>query len=206
MSAPAAAGLLGLYVPGDTWLHRTGPGPKAAGLAAFGAAVVVARGPAAALALLAVPVLLALSARLPLGTTARGLLPVVVVATVLGAYQLWQRGPALAVEVAADLVAAVLAGVVVTATTPADRMLDAVVRGTRPLRRLGVSPEAVGLAVALLLRSVPALSRTAAEVRDAARARGLEREPRALLVPAAVRAVGRARLVGEALAARGLGD
>ena len=57
-----------------------------------------------------------------------------------------------------------------------------------------------------MLRAVPALMRTATEVRDAARARGLERDPRALLVPAAVRAVGRARATGEALAARGIGD
>jgi len=45
-----------------------------------------------------------------------------------------------------------------------------------------------------------------AESRDAARARGLDRDPRAVVVPAAVRAVGHARRTGEALAARGLGD
>lgn len=206
MSAPAAAGLLGLYVPGDTWLHRTGPGPKAAGLALLGAWVVVGRGPVAALATLGAVVVLAATARIGWRTTARGLLPVLVAAALLAAYQVWQRGAAVAVEVSADLVSAVLAATVVTATTPADRMLDAVVRAARPLRRVGLSPETVGLAVALLLRSVPALARTATEVRDAARARGLERSPRALLVPAAVRAVGRARLVGDALAARGLGD
>jgi biotin transport system permease protein len=85
-------------------------------------------------------------------------------------------------------------------------MLDAVARAARPLRRVGVAPETVALAVGLMLRAVPALAATASDVRDAARARGLERSPRALLVPAAVRAVGRARLTGDALAARGLGD
>ncbi|MBX9245383.1 energy-coupling factor transporter transmembrane protein EcfT, partial [Actinotalea ferrariae] len=34
----------------------------------------------------------------------------------------------------------------------------------------------------------------------------LERDPRAVLVPAAVRAVGRARRTGDALAARGIAD
>ena len=57
-----------------------------------------------------------------------------------------------------------------------------------------------------MLRSVPALLTTATEVRDAARARGLDRSPRALLVPTAVRTVARARATGEALAARGIGD
>ena len=79
-------------------------------------------------------------------------------------------------------------------------------RALGPLRRVGGAPETVALAVGLMLRAVPALMRTATEVRDAARARGLERDPRALLVPAAVRAVGRARATGKALAARGIGD
>lgn len=206
MRGPSAAGLLGLHVPGDTWVHRTAPGPKAAVLAAFGVAVVVVRGPWWSVALLGGAALAAAGARLPWGATLRGLAPVVVVASALAAYQTWQRGAGVGVEVAADLVSAVLAATVVTATTPADAMLDLVVRASRPLRRLGASPETIGLAVALMLRAVPALERTTAEVRDAARARGLERSLRARLVPAAVRAVGRARLTGEALAARGLGD
>lgn len=206
MSAPSATGLLGLHVPGDTWLHRLGAGPKVGALTALGVAVTVLRGPGWALALLGVAVILAASGRLPWRATARGMTPVLVAAAGLAAYQTWQRGGAVGVEVAADLLSAVLAATVVTATTPADRMLDLVVRAGGPLRRLGAAPETIGLAVALMLRSVPALERTAAEVRDAARARGLGRSPRALLVPTAVRAVGRARLTGEALAARGLGD
>jgi biotin transport system permease protein len=47
---------------------------------------------------------------------------------------------------------------------------------------------------------------TTLESRDAARARGLDRDPRALVIPAAVRMVGHARATGDALAARGLGD
>lgn len=206
MSAPSAAGLLGLHVPGDTWLHRTGPGPKTLGVAALGLAVMLLRGPWWALGLLAGVLVLAALAHLPWRATLAGMTPVLLAAAGLGAYQTWQRGAAVGAEVAADLLSAVLAATVVTATTPADRMLDLVVRASAPLRRLGAAPETVGLAVALMLRAVPALERTAAEVRDAARARGLSRSPRALLVPSAVRAVGRARLTGEALAARGLGD
>lgn len=204
--AASSSGLLGLYHPGSTWLHRLDPGPKAAALAVLGIVVVVARGPWWALGLLALCLLLAASARLPVRLTARGLLPVLVMAALIGGYQWWQRDVGIAVEVAADLVTVVLAATVVTATTPTDRMLDAVAAVVRPLRRFGASPDTVALAVGLMLRAVPALLRTGTEVRDAARARGLEHSPRALLVPAAVRAVGRARATGEALAARGLGD
>ncbi|WP_024288637.1 energy-coupling factor transporter transmembrane protein EcfT [Cellulomonas sp. KRMCY2] len=203
---PAWAGPLGLYRAGDTWLHRLGPGPKTAGLAALGIAVAVLTGLPATLGLLGIAAGVAASARLPVRSTARALLPVLVTALVVGAYQVWQRGPVVGIEVAADLVTLVLAATTLTATTRADRMLDALTRALRPLRHLGVAPQTVALAVGLMLRAVPALVHTAGEVRDAARARGLERNVRALLVPTAIRAVGRARSTGEALTARGLGD
>lgn len=199
-------GPLGLYRSGSTPLHRAPVGAKLAALALLGVAVVVLRGPVAALALLAVAVAAAGVARQPARATLTGLLPVLVGAVSLAAFQWWQQGLAAAIEVSADLVTLVVAAGVVTATTPADRMLDALERAARPLRHVGLRPEILALSVALMLRTVPALVQTAAEVRDAARARGLERSPRALLVPAAVRTVARARATGEALAARGLGD
>ncbi|WP_225754227.1 energy-coupling factor transporter transmembrane protein EcfT [Actinotalea sp. Marseille-Q4924] len=203
---PPWAGPLGLYHAGDTVLHRASPAAKAAGLAVLGLAVVALAGPVSAVALLLLALAAAALGRLPVAPTARALLPVLVTAAVVAAYQLWQRGPATAVEVGLDLVSLVLAATVVTATTRADRMLDALTRALRPLRRLGVRPDLVALALGLMIRTVPELARSAAEVRDAARARGLDREPRALLVPAALRAVGRARVTGDALAARGLAD
>lgn len=197
---------VGLYRPGTTLLHRTPVGAKLALLCALGVAVVVLRGPWPALAALGLAVAAGVVARLPWRATASGLVPVALTAALLGAYQAWQRGPALGVEVAADLLAVVLAATVVTATTAVDVLLDLLVRAVRPLRRVGVDPEAVALAVALMLRTIPALGRLFTEVRDAARARGLDRSPRAHLVPFAVRTVGRARATGDALAARGMGD
>jgi biotin transport system permease protein len=203
---PPWAGPLGLYHAGDTVLHRAHPGAKAAALAVLGIAVVVLTGPRSAVALLLVALTAAAIGRLPVAPTTRALLPVLVTAGIIAAYQLWQRGPATAIEVGLDLVSLVLAATVVTATTRADRMLDALTRGLRPLGRLGVRPELVALALGLMIRTVPELARSAAQVRDAARARGLDREPRAVLVPAALRAVGRARATGDALAARGIAD
>ena len=197
---------LGLYRHGTSPMHRLPPGAKLAGLAALGLAVLVARGPVASVALLAVAVAATAVGRVPVRSVVRSLLPVLVATLLLGAYQWWQRGPVVAVEVAADVLTLVVAASAVTATTPADRMLDVLDRVLRPLRHVGVRPDVVSLAVALMLRSVPALMTTAREARDAARARGLERSPRALLVPAAVRTVARARATGEALAARGIGD
>ena len=197
---------LGLYRPGTSPLHRAPVGGKLGALMALSIAVVLLRGPAGALALLGLAAAASLVARIPVRSSMLGLLPILVTAAGLGAYQWWARGPAIAVEVGADLVTLVVAAGVVTATTPADRMLDGLERAARPLRHVGVRPDIVALSVALMLRTVPALIETAGEVRDAARARGLERDPRARLVPVAVRTVARARVCGEALAARGMGE
>lgn len=179
---------------------------KLLGLALLGLAVVVLRGPLTALLLLALVAALAVAARLPWRSTLRGLLPVLITAALAAGYQLFTRGPAPAVEVAADLLTLVLAATLLTATTPADRLLDVLSRAVRPLRHLGVRPDVVALAVTLLLRTVPEIARVVGEVRDAARARGLERDSRLWLTPAVLRVVGRARDQGEALAARGILD
>jgi len=171
-------------------------------LAALGVVVVLLRSPVIAVALFAVVLTLSVLARVSL----RGLLPIAITAALAAAYQWFTRGPGPAIEVAADLLTLVLAATLVTATTPADRLLDVLVRVVRPLRRVGVDPDAVALAVTLLLRTVPEIARVVAEVRDAARARGLERDPRLWLTPAVLRVVGRARDQGEALAARGILD
>ena len=196
---------VGLYRPGTTVLHRTPVGVKLAVLAVLGVVLVMVRGPVSGLIALAAAVLVVIVARLPVRSTARGLAPIVVTAVAVAAYQTWQRGWPLGVEIGADLLALVLAATVVTATTPTDRLLDLLARAVRPLRRW-IAPESFALAVALMLRTIPALGRLFTEVRDAARASGLERSPRALLVPFVIRAVARARLTGDALAARGIGD
>ena len=201
-----APALVGLYHPGTSWLHRLGPGAKAAGLAASGIAVVLARGPGWAIGLLAAACAVAASAHLPLRTTARGLVPVLVTAALVGGYQVWQRDWTVGVEVAADLVTAVLAAAVVTATTPADRMLDAVASAVRPLRRLGASPDGVPSPWASCSVRCPPWPRPPPSpgTQPAPAVWEVARVP--CWYPPRSAPSGRARLTGEALAARGLGD
>lgn len=196
----------GLYRPGDTLVHRAPLWLRLGGLAAVGVAVVVLRGPWPSLALLGLVTVLALLARLPWRSTVRGLAPALLTALAAGGYQVWRRGWEVGVEVGADILTVVLAATVVTTTTRADVLLDAAVRALGPLRRLGARPESVALSAQLMLRTVPTFVELADETRDAARARGLERSARARLVPFAIRAVARAHQVGDALAARGIGD
>lgn len=198
--------LLGLYHPDSTWLHRSPVGAKLCGLAVFGVMVAIMRGAVAAVVFLVIAIVLATMGRVGVRVTTRALRPLAIVLVLLGGYQWWQRGLPIALEVVADLLAVAIAATVVTATTPMDALLDTFVRIARPLRRFGANPDRIGLAMALMVRAVPGILDLAHETRAAAKARGLERNPRALLVPLTLRTVARARTTGDALAARGIGD
>lgn len=198
--------LIGVYQPGRTLLHRLPVGPKVAGLAAFSLAVVLVRSMPASFVWLAVAVLAAALARVSLSALVRSARAVLLVAVVLAALQWWLDGRDKAVETLVDLLALVLAALVVTATTPVNAMLDAIVRWLRPARRLGVDPDRVALTFSLALQALPGTITLAVETRDAARARGLGRHPRAYLTPFVIRVVARAHETGDALHARGLGD
>lgn len=198
--------LLGSYRPGTSLPHRLGAGTKLAAVFVIGAIVMVVRGPSSALGFLVAAVLLVVWVGAGMRTTLKALRGILVIALALGVWQVWQHGWARAIESVADLVALVLVATVLTVTTPIDEMLDAIVRGLRPFRRVGVNPEAVALAFSLMLRSVPLTIDLANQSRDAARARGLERSPRARLTPVAIRVVAHAQATGDALHARGIGD
>ena len=201
----SSTGLVGVYQPGESLLHRTPVGPKLAGLAAFSLAIVLVRSMPASWVFLAVALLLGLVARLRLVVLARAARTVLLLAAFVGAMQWWWYGRDKAIETFVDLVALSVAAVVVTATTPVNAMLDALIRWITPLRRVGVDPEKVALAFGLAIQALPGTVALAVETRDAARARGV-RHPRAFLTPFVIRVVARAHETGDALHARGIGD
>lgn len=202
----SATGLLGSYTPSDTWLHRLSAGTKLGGLFVAGLVVALAQGHVAALVLLGASVLVLATSGARLRPLLRSLRGILIVALMLGAWHLWQNGWPQAVEVVADLLSLVLLATAMTASTPVDEILDVITRRLRPLRRVGVDPEKVALAFSLTLRAIPTTMALAEETRDAARARGLERDPRARIIPLVVRTVAQARATGEALHARGVAD
>lgn len=201
-----SAVLLGAYRPGRTILHRLPAGTKLLALLVAGLVVTLVPGWRSALVALACAALLVVLSRMPFAVLGRALRGLALVALLLGAWLTWQKGWERAVATVGDLVALVLLATVVTTTTPTDAILDAVARALRPLRPLGVDPDRVALAFALVLRTIPATIRLAEETREAARARGLERDPRARLTPFVIRVVADAQATGEALHARGVGD
>ncbi|WP_240471089.1 energy-coupling factor transporter transmembrane component T family protein [Leucobacter chironomi] len=197
---------LGAYLPGSGPLHRLRPGAKLLGLFAFAIAVVSTTGvPLTALWLgiaIALAVLAGLRGR-DFWRVARGF---ALVAIPLFAFQAWQHGWERGAEVVGDLFAMILAASAVTASTAVDDMLDTITWALGPLRRFGAKPERVALAFSLVIRAIPTILGVARETQAAARARGLERDPRARLMPLVLRTVAHAQLTGEALAARGVGE
>lgn len=204
MSHPAA--LLGAYRPGHTPLHRLRAGTKLLALMAVGIVVMLVRGPVSGAVFLLLAVLVLVSARAGLRMTFLALRGLVVMTLFLGAWHAWQNGWPRAIEVVCDLLGLVLLATALTATTAVDELIDTLVRALGPLRRFGVDPDQVALAFALMLRGIPTTLGIAAETRDAALARGLERDPRARLTPLVIRVVAQARETGQALQARGIGD
>ncbi|MFL6101304.1 MAG: energy-coupling factor transporter transmembrane component T family protein [Actinomycetales bacterium] len=204
----SASGLdrAGLFWPGRSVLHRMPGGAKLTLLAAGSLALVVWRGLVALAVAGAVVAAAYAVARIPVRVAWAQLRPLRWVVLVLGVAQLLLSGWRPAVAVVGALVVLVAAAALLTLTTRVSTLVDTFTRLARPLRRAGVDPDRIGLLAALTVRTVPVIAGIRDEVDQARRARGLERSPRALLVPLVVRTVRHADHLGEALVARGVDD
>ena len=201
------ASLLGAYVERKSLLHSAPLWAKFTPVAALSVLVLALNSAEATLAALGVVVLgYLVGARLTVRELVQPLTRMWPLILILGAFQWFNAGLLTAFIIVGNIVVCVLAALLVTLTTESQRLLDGLVSLARPLRPLGADPERFGLTVALMLRSIPYLVGAAEDSRDAARARGLERNPRALILPVFIGAVAYAHQTGEALAARGLAD
>jgi biotin transport system permease protein len=198
--------LLANYVPGNSLIHRSPLALKfllvfACGLASF--IVVDWRVSAAVSAGLCGLFLLTGAGLKRLWGAVRPLAPVLLV---IGLFQWWQLGAPTAARIVLNILVCVVAASLLTATTRVQKLLDGVVAAASPFKRFGADPERFALTIGIMLRSIPYIAGTFADVRDSARARGLDRNPRALILPVFITSVASARQTGEALAARGLGE
>lgn len=200
------SGALGLYEPGTSPLHRVAAGPKFLGLLAVGILTFLLGSPwrlGGVAALVVVGYAVARIRPRRCWRLARMLLPVL---GVVFALQWWLLGLDDALLVCLRLLIALTAANLFTLTTRVDDLVGAVEGGLGPLRRFGVRPERVGLLVGLTVQAVSALSAVAGDTRDAQRARNADRSVSAFAVPFLVRTLRHADELGEALAARGVGD
>ncbi|MEV4074857.1 energy-coupling factor transporter transmembrane protein EcfT [Nonomuraea fuscirosea] len=199
-------GLLGAYVPGSSPLHRLPAGVKLAGLA-VACTVLVLLGSPAALGVAAVVVagLYALS-RVSLAAAWAQVKPVRWFAVALFGMQWLFVDLQGALSTVLRVVLAVALAGLVTLTTRASAMMAALERCLSPARFVGLDPFRLSLLLSLTIRSVPVVAELATRVREAQRARGVERSVRAFAVPLVVGSLRHADALGEALSARGLDD
>ncbi|GAA4548741.1 energy-coupling factor transporter transmembrane component T family protein [Amycolatopsis samaneae] len=196
----------GGYQPGSSPLHRAPAGPKLCALLVLATAVFLLGSPWW-LGGICVAVVAGYGlARVPFRRCLRMFRALLLFALVVFAVQWWLVSLDAAWLVSLRLVAALAAANLFTAVTRVGDLVAAIERAAGPLRRFGLRPERIGLLAGLTVQAVAALSTIAAQVREAAKARGAEHSPIAVAVPFLVRTIRHADELGEALAARGEGD
>lgn len=197
---------LGVYLPGDSLLHRARAWQKLVVLVVVGTTSLLLDEPWQVGVGLAVVALGYAVARIPVRTALAQLRPLVWIAAAAAIFHVLANGWERAVVVLGVISLLVLLAALVTLTTRTTDLVDALVAACRPLRPLGVAPERIGLVLALGVRCVPVVVGLAGEVREAQLARGLAASPRAFAVPLIVRSLRHADALGEALMARGAED
>lgn len=198
--------LMGNYVRGQSLVHRAPLWLKFIVVAACGMASFLIVDWRVSLLVFLVICALFLAAGVGIRRLLRAVWTVTPVLLAIGLFQWWQLGGPTAARIVLNVLVCVVAAAVLTATTPMQDLLDGVASLAKPFRRLGADPERFALTIAVMLRSIPYIAGAFADVRDSARARGLDRNPRALVLPVFISTVAYARQTGDALTARGLGE
>ena len=195
---------LGVYVPGSTTLHRTGAAAKFVALVVFIALVTaLPTQPWHSLVALVFVLMLYAWARIPAGVAGRQLAPLLPVLLFFAVFMVWQNGARSALTLLIGLLATIAAANLLTLTTPMEELLASLDRALAPLGRTG---ELISLTIALTIRLIPLTLATANEVLDARKARGAGFSLTAFGIPMVIRSVRRAKMMGEALMARGTVD
>lgn len=195
--------LTDLYIPGDSPLHLMRPAWKLGLLFVYCTALFALSHPA----MLGAGLVLATFGYALAGLQAKhGLAafrPALYVLAAIFAAQLWLDGLATAIHVTLRLIALLMAAALVTYTTKASEFTDGI------LALLSRAPswvpkEKIALAISLVWRFIPMIRTQFDEVREAQRARGMERSLLALAAPLVVRVLKTADEVSDAITARSL--
>ena len=198
--------MIGVYRAGNSLLHRTPAGAKLLALLVFTTLILIFRSPLTmGVGLIVVVLAYAMAAYTPV-VMLQQIWPMKWIVLMLFPFQWWIAGWQAAVIVVGTLVLAVAAAGLVSLTTRTTDLLAVIQWAIQPLRYVCVDPERVALLLTLTIRVVPVINGLVHDVRDARRARGMERSVRAYVTPVVIRTVGYAERLGDALVARGVDD
>lgn len=194
---------LGTYVHAKSPVHAVAAGHKVIGLLVGGTALLLTDSLWVIGAALLAIVFLSFLGRIPARTLFAQIRPAFWIFLLIFLFQLYARDVAFAATVVLRLSALLLLASLVTLTTPASVMIDAMERGLTWLRWFGINPTKVSLGFSLTLRFIPVIAAITAEVREAQKARGLEWSIIAIATPVIIRTLKMADDVANAIDARG---
>lgn len=192
----------GLYIERDSAFHRLNAGIKLVSIFLLGSLIAFISSSFILAAILAGLLMAYRIARIPAAVAFAQLRGAAYFLVLIFLFQLvvndWTVGAILVARFLAILALASL----VTLTTRVSDMVEVIERLLRPLRRFGVNPSKVSLAISLSIRFLPVVVKTFQDVREAQKARGLGRSVSATAVPLIVRTLRMASDIAEALDAR----
>ncbi len=198
--------MISLYLPGNSWIHRTPVRLKLIALAVASVMILPVTDPWILAGVLAVT--LGLYATLGRDGLKQVLLlrPLVSLLVIIfalhGISGSWSEGVAAVLR----LVSMVLLANFVSVTTRMDDMLEAVLPLFYPLKLIGMSPRKPALAVTLVIRFAPVLFSVYEALREAYQSRTGRRGSWRLIAPFALQSLRMSENVAEALSARGGAD
>ena len=196
--------MLTLTSPVEIWAHRLPAGAKLGLICAFTVLLFALKTPTALLIAAAATAALIASGGAAFAkeslTMLRPLWPFVLI---VGLWHLWTNEPAQGASIVIRMITAVAAANFVTMTTRLTDMITVLETLTKPLARLGLSPRALALALALTIRFIPVTLSRMQVIRESWRARSPRRPGWRVLLPATLAALDDAEAVAEALRARG---
>lgn len=197
--------LLGHYLPGTSLIHRAPLLAKYLVVLIIGAAVLIFRIPAVGIGTLLFGVgLFALAGPRVLRAWVAPLRQLWWIFAILGIYQAILNSPLFALSLISGMLAVIQCGRLILLTTTQSALLDGLEAAAAPVRYIGGNPATIALAVALMLRSIPAIATSVQDLTDAAKARDIKRNPAILAAPVVINTVAYAQRTADALAARGI--
>ena len=199
--------MLTLTSPVEIWAHRVPAGAKLAGLALATMGLFALTSPLPLAAAAAGTVALFATGGLRFARAGLGLLrPLWPFVLIVGLWHLWTGDLAAGGTVLLRMLAAVALANFVTMTTRLSDMIAVFQWLARPLAPLGLPPQRLALAMALVIRFIPAILDRLTQITQSWSARSPRRPRWRVLVPATLAALDDADRAAEALRARGGAD
>ncbi|MDY6050916.1 MAG: energy-coupling factor transporter transmembrane protein EcfT [Rothia sp. (in: high G+C Gram-positive bacteria)] len=196
--------LFGTYQPLNTPIHRAPLWAKGTFILALTIYLAATSHWAFGLAALTLVLTLGALAKIPGRTWVQALASLAWLLVILSVYYLVSGKTAAGADVILTLLTMIAASKVLLWSTPMPTIIDGFVWLCTPLTWVGGSPERVGLALALMVRSIPVIMDSWRLIQAAVTARGIKVSQFRLFIPLVIATVAYAQETGDALAARGL--